>query len=87
MSGNNNRYLNQMAAVIQSPIAFTSSTGSANVAAAVATTRANIDLIIAKISRESMSHDERRDHLDEMSNPARVDLYKILTDLKAAVAA
>ena len=81
-----NRYLAQEAAVIESPITFTSSTGSASVAAAVATTDSNIDLIIAMISLEEADITVKRHFLDEMSPACRVVLYKILQDLKTAVA-
>jgi hypothetical protein len=83
-----NRYLAEQAAVYKdSPITFTSTTGSADVAAAVATTDSNIQLIIDMISLEGADADVKRWFLDEMSPAARVTLYKILTDLQTATAA
>lgn len=81
-----NTKLAAMAAVVENPITFTSSTGAANVAAAVATTDANIQLIIDLISLEGADGTTKRGNLDEMSPTARITLYKILTDLKTAVA-
>lgn len=74
---NSNSTLVAQAAVIVSPITFTAS----NVPA---TTRANIDLVIAMISLEGADIDVKRGFLDEMSPICRTNLYKILADLKAA---
>ncbi len=75
---NTNSKLVQQAAVIESPIAFTSS-------ALPATARANVDLVIAMISLEGADPSVARTFLDEMSPQARISLYKILTDLKTAI--
>ena len=74
---NSNSTLVAQAAVIVSPITFTST-------AVPATTRANIDLIIDMISLEGADIDVKRGFLDEMSPICRTNLYKILVDLKTA---
>lgn len=79
-----NRYLSQQAAVYQSPIAFTSTTGAADANAAMTTVRANLDKVIDEISYEGTDGTHSRFFLDEMSPQARITLYKIFTDLKAA---
>lgn len=79
-----NKYLPQQAAALTSPIAFTSTAGAADGAAAMTTTRDNIDKLIAEISLEGTDGNHPRFFFDEMSHPARVTLYKALTDLKAA---
>ncbi len=70
-----NRFLPQQAAVVSNPLTFTA--GAAN-------TNANIDKIIDLISMEGAEQSIPRGHLDEMSQAARIDLYRILLDLKAA---
>lgn len=80
----NNHYLPQQAAAIASPIAFTSTAGAADGAAAMTRVRANLDLIIALISLEGADASVNRFFLDEMSPQARIVLYKMLTDLKTA---
>jgi hypothetical protein len=84
---NINNYLAQQAAVIENPLTFTSSTGAANLAAGVAIIDANIQLFIDLISLEGADATVKRANLDEMSPQARIAIYKILTDLKTAVAA
>ena len=82
-----NRYLAQQAAVIESPITFTSTVASATVGAANTATAANIDLIIDMISLEGADQSVKRLYLDEMSPAARLSVYKILSDLRAATGA
>lgn len=77
-----NRYLAQEAAVIESPLAFTETSGAASVAAAAAGTAANVQLVIDLISLEGADIGVKRGWLDEMSPACRVYLYKILSDLK-----
>ncbi len=81
---NVNKYLEQQAAVLESPLTFTSTGASADVAAANATTAANIDLILDLISIEGADASVKRLWLDEMSPSARLSVYKILKDLRAA---
>ena len=83
---NKNKYLAQDAAAVENPLSFTSSAGSATVDAAVTTTDNNIQLILDLISLEGAEATIRRGFLDEMSPACRITLYKILSDLKAAVA-
>jgi len=82
-----NTYLAQQAAVYESPLAFTESSGAADVATANTTMGANIDSIIDLISLEGADPEVKRLFLDEMSPQARISLYKILTDLKASTVA
>lgn len=81
---NSNRYIVQQANVMSSPIAFTSTTGSANVAAALTTTRANCDKLLDELAKEGVDGTTPRYFLDEMSPVARITLYRIILDLKAA---
>lgn len=80
---NRNSYLAEQAAVFQSPITFSSTTGQ-DQATTVATTDANIDLILDMLSLEGADISVKRHYLDEMSPACRANLYKILTDLKTA---
>lgn len=84
---NTNRYLAQQAAVIESPITFTSTAAAATVGDANTDTAANIDLIIDMISLEGADQSVKRLYLDEMSPAARLSVYKILSDLRAATGA
>lgn len=70
-----NRFLAQQASVVSNPLTFTAGTANTN---------ANIDKIIDLISLEGAEQSIPRGHLDEMSPAARIDLYRILIDLKAA---
>jgi hypothetical protein len=83
---NSNTYLAQQAAAVENPLTFASTAGQ-DKATTVATTDANIDLIIALISLEGADSTVPRGFMDEISPPARITLYKILTDLKTSVAA
>lgn len=77
-----NSYLAEQAAVVESPITFTTTAGAATTAAMATIVDANIDLILDMISLEAADPDVKRWFLDEMSPAARIILYKILQDLK-----
>lgn len=79
-----NTYLPQDAAVVQSPITFTSTTGAADANTVATRVRANIDLILDMVSMEEADATVKRYYLDEMSPACRIVLFKILTDLKTA---
>lgn len=79
-----NRYIEQQANAIQTPINFTSTTGAASAAAALTTTRANIDLLLNELKLEATDGTHARFYFDEMSPQARIVLYRALRDLKAA---
>lgn len=79
-----NTYLTQDAAVVQSPITFTTTLGAADAAAAMPIVRANIDLILDLVKMEEADASVKRYYLDEMSPACRIILFKILTDLKTA---
>jgi len=84
---NTNSKLATQAAVLESPLAFTSTSAAATVADANTTTAANIDSFIALVSLEGADQSVKRLYLDEMSPAARLSVYKILKDLRAATGA
>jgi hypothetical protein len=75
---NTNRYLVEQAAVIENPLTFAVAAGD------MTDVQANIQLLIDLISLEGANPEVKRANLDEMSPQARIALFKILTDLKAA---
>ena len=83
---NKNRWLATQAAELESPLTFESTAAAADVATANADTASNIDLILDLISLEGADPDVKRLYLDEMSPAARLSMYRILLDLKAATA-
>lgn len=83
MTNQVNRYLAEMAAPLSNPLAFTSTTGAANVAAALVIVNADLQLLIDAVSYESTDPTYHRLFLDEMSPAARTSLYKMLISMKA----
>jgi hypothetical protein len=79
-----NPYIAQMAAAMGSPITYTATGGSMTPAAAMARIQANCDLLLSMLSYEGTDQAVNRLYFDEMSNPARVALYKTVSDLKAS---
>lgn len=71
---NKNQFLAQEAAVVKNPLTFTAGQSATN-----------IQGIIDLISLEGAEQTIQRGFLDEMSPAARITLYRILTDLKAAI--
>jgi len=84
---NTNQYLAQQAAVLESPLTFTDTSAAADVATANIGVAANIDSFIELISYEGTDPSVKRLYLDEMSPAARLSVYKILTDMRAATGA
>lgn len=70
-----NRYLAQQIAVVANPLTFTAGTANTN---------ANIDKLLELLSYEGTEQSIPRGFLDEMSPAARITLYRIITDLRAA---
>jgi hypothetical protein len=75
---NKNRYLEEQAAVLESPITFTPGVGDSDVSN-------NVQAVIDLISYEGTDPNVKRLFLDEMSPAARASLYRILTDLQASI--
>ncbi len=72
---NTNRYLAAEAATMEQPLDF----------AGAADNKARVRLLRDAIEKEGTDPTDHRFYLDEMSPVARLTLFKMLTDMEAAV--